>query len=193
MEQNKCDACGKVFDSKEQLMEHARMHKGNAKYSPRVSRVIISSIIGGVFGGILMLLVLMTGASAMGLPDTIFALVMGMGLGASMSSGVAVGVLAHFTVSIVAGAIFGAIVSYVKPIRLRSGPVSLVLGLVFGIVVYLVFFLPMAETVFASVMMKLMGVKAAMMLPDVLVVGFIGHIVYGLTLGTTAFYLGRKI
>lgn len=163
------------------------------KNTLRTSKVVTSSIIGGIIGGILMLLVLMAGAVGMGLSSTTFALVMGMGLGASMSSGVMVGVLAHFTVSIVAGAVFGGIVSYVKPLRLRSGPISLALGLVFGIVVYLVFFLPMAETVFASVMMNLMGAKAAMMLPDVLAVGFLGHLVYGLTLGATTFYLGRKI
>ena len=51
----------------------------------------------------------------------------------------------------------------------------------------------MAMTVFASVMMNIMGAKAAMMLPDVLVVGFIGHLLYGLALGATAFYIGRKL
>jgi hypothetical protein len=193
MEENKCEVCGNVFDSKAKLMEHAKVHMHGTKNTLRTSKVVTSSIIGGIIGGILMLLVLMAGAVGMGLSSTTFALVMGMGLGASMSSGVMVGVLAHFTVSIVAGAVFGGIVSYVKPLRLRSGPISLALGLVFGIVVYLVFFLPMAETVFASVMMNLMGAKAAMMLPDVLAVGFLGHLVYGLTLGATTFYLGRKI
>jgi len=193
MAENKCDVCGKVFDSKELLMEHAKVHMGNAKKGLRVRSVIISSIIGGIIGGILMLLVLMAGAVGMGLSATTFALIMGMGIGAPMSSAVMFGVLGHFTVSIVAGAIFGVIVSYVKPLGIRNGPRSLVLGVVFGIVVYLVFFLPMSVTVFASVMMKLMGAKASMMLPDVLVIGFIGHLLYGLALGATAFYVSRKI
>jgi hypothetical protein len=64
---------------------------------------------------------------------------------------------------------------------------------IFAIVVYLVFFLPMAMTVFASVMMKLMGAKASMMMPDVLVVGFIGHLLYGIALGVIAYYLSRKL
>ena len=63
----------------------------------------------------------------------------------------------------------------------------------FAIVVYVVFFLPMAMTVFASVMMNMMGAKAAMMLPDVLAVGFIGHLLYGLALGGIAFGISRKL
>jgi hypothetical protein len=191
MEENKCDACGQVFDSKVHLMEHAKVHNGNAKMDVKSSRVVISSVIGGIVGGVLMLIVLMAGAAGMGLPSDTFALIMGMGLGVSMGSAVMVGVLGHFTVSIVAGAIFGALVSYVKPLKLGKGPRSLALGLIFGIVVYLVFFLPMAMTVFSSVMMALMGAKAAMILPDVLVVGLIGHIVYGLTLGAITFYVGK--
>lgn len=193
MEENKCDKCGQVFDSKEHLMEHAKVHMGKAKMNIRSSRVVVSSVIGGIVGGVLMLIVLMLGAIGMGLPATTFAIIMGMGLGASMSSAVMIGILGHFTVSIVAGAIFGAIVSYIRPLRMKNGPISLVLGVVFAIVIYLVFFLPMAMTVFASVMMTLMGSKAAMMLPDVLVIGFIGHLTYGLALGATTFYLSRKL
>ena len=193
MTENKCDACGKVFDSKEFLMEHAKMHMGNAKKGLSARKVVMSSIIGGIIGGILMLMILMAGAAGMGLSPTTFALVMGMGLGASMGSAVMIGVLGHFIVGIVAGAIFGAIVSYAKPLKLKNGQRSLMLGLVFGIVLYVVFFLPMAMTVFASVMLSMMGAKAAMMLPDVLVIGFIGHILYGLALGATGFYVSRKL
>ena len=193
MTENKCDACGKVFDSKEFLMEHAKMHMGNAKKGLSARKVVMSSIIGGIIGGILMLMILMAGAAGMGLSPTTFALVMGMGLGASMGSAVMIGVLGHFIVGIVAGAIFGAIVSYAKPLKLKNGQRSLMLGLVFGIVLYVVFFLPMAMTVFASVMLSMMGAKAAMMLPDVLVIGFIGHILYGIALGATGFYVSRKL
>lgn len=193
MTENKCEACGKVFDSKELLMEHAKMHMNKANTGLGSSRVLISAIIGGIIGGILMLLVLMAGATGMGLSATTFALVMGMGLGASMGSAVMVGVLGHFMVSIVAGAIFGAVVSYVKPLRMKNGSRSLILGVAFAIVLYLVFFLPMAMTVFASVMMNMMGAKAGMMLSDVLAIGFIGHLLYGLALGETTFYVGRKL
>ncbi len=191
MEENKCEVCGNVFDTKAELMKHAKVHIGVMKNNLRTGKVVISSIIGGIVGGILMLIVLMAGAAGMGLPSTTFALIMGMGLGATMGSAEMVGVLGHFIVSIVAGAIFGALVSYVKPLRLGKAPRSLALGLIYGIVIYLVFFLPMAMTVFASVMMKLMGAKAAMMLPDVLVIGLIGHIVYGLTLGAITLYVGK--
>ena len=192
MTENKCNECGQVFVSKELLMEHAKMHMSNAKKDLSAGNVITSSIIGGIIGGILMLLVLMAGAARMGLSATTFALVMGMGLGASMGSAVMVGILGHFIVSIVAGAAFGTIVYYVKSLKLKDGQRSLILGLVFGIVLYLIFFLPMAITVFASVMMNLMGAKGALMLPDVLVIGFIGHVLYGLGLGATAFYVSRK-
>ena len=193
MAENKCEACGQVFASKELLMEHAKMHMGKVKMGLGARNMIISSIIGGIIGGILMLMVLMAGAAGMGLSATTFALVMGMGLGASMGSAVMVGVLGHFIVSVVAGATFGAIVSYVKPLKLKDGQRSLILGLVFGVVLYLVFFLPMAVTVFASVMMNLMGAKAAMILPDVLIIGVLGHLLYGLALGATAFYVSRKL
>ncbi|HLH85754.1 MAG TPA: C2H2-type zinc finger protein [Thermoplasmataceae archaeon] len=193
MTENKCDECGQVFASKELLMEHAKMHMGKAKVGFGAGKTIISSVIGGIIGGILMLLVLMAGAAGMGLSATTFALVMGMGLGAPMGSAVMVGVLGHFTVSIVAGAIFGAIVSYVKPLRLKNGVKSLGLGVAFAIVLYLVFFLPMAMAVFAPVMMNMMGAKAAMMLPDVLVIGFAGHVLYGLVLGPIAVGIGGKL
>jgi hypothetical protein len=193
MEENKCGECGQVFDSKAHLMDHAKVHMAHKKNDARISRIMLSSIIGGIIGGIFMLIVLMAGAAGMGLPDTTFALIMGMSLGASMSTGVAVGLVGHFTVAIVAGAIFGAIVSYVRLLRMRSGPVSILLGLIFGIVVYLIFFLPMAETVFAPIMMKTMGTNAAMMLPNVLLVGFIGHIIYGITLGAVAYFLSRRL
>ncbi|MDS0257594.1 hypothetical protein ApAK_07945 [Thermoplasmatales archaeon AK] len=183
MTENKCDECGQVFASKELLMEHAKMHMGKAKVGFGAGKTIISSVIGGIIGGILMLLVLMAGAAG----------IMGMGLGAPMGSAVMVGVLGHFTVSIVAGAIFGAIVSYVKPLRLKNGVKSLGLGVAFAIVLYLVFFLPMAMAVFAPVMMNMMGAKAAMMLPDVLVIGFAGHVLYGLVLGPIAVGIGGKL
>ena len=198
MTENKCEACGQVFESKEKLMEHAKVHMaskamGKTRASLSGRKVIISSIVGGIIGAILMLIVLMAGASGMGLSATTFALVMGMGLGASMGSAVMVGVLGHFTVSIVAGAIFGAVVSYVKPLRLKNGPRALALGLVFAVILYIVFFLPMAMTVFASVMMSIMGAGAATMLPNVLIIGFVGHLLYGLALGATTFYVGNKI
>ena len=72
-----------------------------------------------------------------------------------------------------------------QPLRAHVPPIAIVL--------YLVFFLPMAMTVFASVMMNLMGNKAAMMLPNVLLIGLIGHILYGFALGATAFYVGKKL
>ena len=193
MTENKCDECGQVFYSKELLTDHSKIHMSKAKASFSARKTVASSIIGGIIGGILMLLVLMAGAAGMGLPADTFALVMGMGLGASMGSAVMAGILGYFTVSIVPGAIFGAIVSYVKPLRLKSGAKSLGLGVAFAIVVYVVFFLPMAMTVFASVMMNMMGAKAAMMLPDVLAVGFIGHLLYGLALGGIAFGISRKL
>lgn len=196
MTENKCDVCGQVFDSKEKLMEHAKTHMGMAKLKPgklSTKHVIVSSIIGGILGGIAMLIVLMIGAVAMGLGASDFAMIMGISLGASMATATAVGTVGHFVVAIVAGAIFGAIVSYVKQLNLKTAGRSPLLGLIFGIVLYIVFFLPMAYLAFAPVMMHLMGSKAAMMLPDVLAVGFIGHVFYGLVLGTTAFYVGGKI
>ncbi|HKJ97079.1 MAG TPA: hypothetical protein VJ944_05000 [Thermoplasmataceae archaeon] len=197
MTENRCDVCGMSFGSKESLMEHAKMHmgSGNTRTGPgklTTRGVITSSVVGGILGGIVMLIVLMVGAMGMGLSATTFAMVMGMGLGASMGAATAVGVVSHFVVAIVAGGIFGAIVSFVKPLGLKTAGRAPILGLVFGIVMFLVFFLPMAMAVFAPVMMHLMDPKAAMMLPDVLVTGFIGHILFGLVLGTVAFYFGRK-
>ena len=134
MTENTCDVCSMSFDSKESLIDHAKLHMKNVKTVTNSGRALISAVIGGIVGGVLMLLVLMGGASGMGLSSTTFALVMGMGLGASMGSAVMIGVLGHFIVSIVAGAIFGAIVSYVKPFRMKSGPRSIGLGVAFAIV-----------------------------------------------------------
>ena len=75
--------------------------------------------------------------------------------------------------------------------RLTSIGKSLGLGIVAGLVLYLVFFLPLAMTSFAKVMMMLMGPKASMMMGSVLAVGLTGHLVYGLIVGGVAYFIAK--
>lgn len=148
-----------------------------------MKRNLTGGMVSGLVGGILMMIALLAGASSMGLKMPAFFLVMGMSFGAGMGSAVAVGLLLHYIVALVAGAIFGVLTFVVKAFRIKSGRSGLMLGLIYGIVVYLVFFLPMALVSFAPVMMKIMGPMASQLMGSVLVVGLVGHIIYGLTLG----------
>jgi len=165
----------------------------NNKENIRPGNIIISSIIGGILGGIVMVIVLMIGAMTLSLPPTAFPMVMGMALGASINNAIIVGIIAHFVVSIVIGVIFGAIVSYIRPLNLKSSKKALGLGLDAGLIVYLVAFIPVAMFMFAPVMIHMMGSSAATILPDVLGIAVIGHILYGLILGISAFKIGVRL
>ncbi len=185
------------FESKDKLMEHARVHMGNkqvssgnmTKYNAR--KVIGGSVAGAIIGGIAMAIILLAGASAMGLPAATFFMIIGITLGSGMMSATAIGLIGHFVVAVVVGIIFGAVVLYARPLRLTSIGKSLGLGIVAGLVLYLVFFLPLAMTSFAKVMMMLMGPKASMMMGSVLAVGLTGHLVYGLIVGGVAYFIAK--
>ena len=186
------------FESKDKLMEHAQMHMSNKSTSSgrlmeyNARKVIGGSIAGAIIGGIVMAIILLAGASAMGLPAATFFMIIGITLGSGMTSATAIGLAGHFVVAIVAGIIFGAVVLYARPLRLTSMGKSLGLGVAAGLVLYLVFFLPLAMTSFAKVMMMLMGSKASMMMGDVLTVGLIGHLAYGLIIGGIAYYIAKR-
>jgi hypothetical protein len=197
MSENVCEQCGMEFESKDKLMEHARVHMGNkqvssgnmTKYNAR--KVIGGSVAGAIIGGIAMAIILLAGASAMGLPAATFFMIIGITLGSGMMSATAIGLIGHFVVAVVVGIIFGAVVLYARPLRLTSIGKSLGLGIVAGLVLYLVFFLPLAMTSFAKVMMMLMGPKASMMMGSVLAVGLTGHLVYGLIVGGVAYFIAK--
>ncbi|WP_231918271.1 hypothetical protein [Saccharolobus solfataricus] len=78
-----------------------------------------------------------------------------------MSNAVAVGMIAHFVVSIVIGVIFGVIVLYVRQLNLTFSLKALGLGLATGLIVYVVVFIPVAMTMFAPVMIHFLGSMAA--------------------------------
>lgn len=187
------------FNSREKLMDHAmHMHgMGNqpemeSKGGKSLKRIPIGgAVFGGVIGGIVMAIILAAGGMMLGTGAVGMFMVIGMSLGAGMMAAASVGLVLHFVVAIVAGLIFGIAIYAIKPFRNISSTRGLGLGALYGIIVYLVFFLPMAIKVLSPTMMHLMGPKASMMMGTVLAIAFIGHLLYGLILGFTTFFFAR--
>ena len=188
-----------TFNSKEELMDHATNMHGigkqpemESKQETGLRRIPIGgAVLGGVIGGIVMAIIPAAGGMMLGTGAAGMFMMIGMGLGAGMMTATLVGLVLHFVVAIVTGLIFGISVYAVKPFRKISSARGLGLGALYGIIVYLVFFLPMAMKVLAPTMMHLMGPKASMILGTVLAIAFIGHLLYGLILGFSTFFFAR--
>ncbi|MDG6917982.1 MAG: C2H2-type zinc finger protein [Nitrososphaerota archaeon] len=142
--------------------------------SSLASRTIIFALLGGFIGS----LVLAGVASMMpvnGNPFFVDAVMM-MGVTGSMAS--AAGWILNLVTGLIIGAIFGAIVTYVRPLRLDTVAKGLGLGAVAGVVVWIVFFIPLANALASSMGMTLMGMGTTMIGGS-----FLGHLIFGLILG----------
>ena len=142
--------------------------------SPSTSRTIGLALLGGFIGS----LVLAGVASTMpvnGNPFFVDAVMM-MGITGSMAS--AAGWIMNLVTGLIIGAIYGAIVISVRQLWTNTLAKGLGLGAVAGVVVWAVFFLPMANALASSMGMTLMGMGSTMIGGS-----FLGHLIFGLILG----------
>ena len=138
------------------------------------SRTLGFALLGGSIGS----LVLAGIASMMpvnGNPFFVDAVMM-MGVTGTMAS--AAGWMMNLVTGLVIGAAFGAAVVYVRRLRADTIAKGLGLGAVAGALVWVVFFLPMANALASSMHMSLMAMGSTMVGGS-----FLGHLIFGLVLG----------
>ena len=146
--------------------------KSNVKYA--TSKGVVYGILGGFIGAIIL-----GGVASMmpinGVPFFVAAVMM-MGIMGSMAT--AAGWLMHLITGLIIGAIFGVIVTKVRQLQASNIARGLGFGAVAGIIVWIVFFVPMASALASSMHMSLMSMGATMIGGS-----FIGHLIFGLVLG----------
>lgn len=156
--------------------------------SNSLSRMVGGGVVGGVVGGTIMTLILIASKAMMGLP----ALADFMVMGAFVGGGVGEGFAAHYFVAVIAGVLFAAVTYGVASLRMDSARKSAVLGLVLGLVLFFLLFVPVLMLGFSPIMMAMMGAGAAAMLPMVITIGFIEHLLYGLSVSAVVYAVARK-
>lgn len=138
------------------------------------SRTVGFALLGGFIGS----LVLAGIASMMpvnGNPFFVDAVMM-MGIGGSMA--IAAGWVMNLITGLVVGAVFGVLVLKVRQLRTSTITRGIGLGAIAGVVVWAVFFIPMANALASSMGMSLMGMGATMIGGSLF-----GHLLFGLILG----------
>jgi NADH:quinone reductase (non-electrogenic) len=138
------------------------------------SRTLGFALLGG-FIGALVLGLIATMMPINGVPFFVAAVMM---MGIMGSTATAAGWMMHLITGLIIGAIFGALVYKVRQLRANTIGRGLGLGAVSGIVVWIVFFIPMANALASSMGMSLMGMGATMIGGS-----FLGHLIFGLVLG----------
>ncbi|GBC69658.1 hypothetical protein HRbin01_01360 [archaeon HR01] len=152
------------------------------------SRIAGGGIAGGVLGGTVMTLILIASKAMVGLP----ALTDFMVMGAFVGGGVGEGFAAHYLVAVVGGALFAVVTYGVASLRLNNIRKSVLLGLLLGIVLFFLLFIPVLMFGFSPIMMAMMGGGAAAMLPMVVAIGFVEHLLYGVTVSALVYASTRK-
>jgi DNA-directed RNA polymerase subunit RPC12/RpoP len=146
--------------------------KSNVQYT--TSRGVSYGLLGGLIGAIIL------GGIALMMPINgvpfFVAAVMMMGITGSMAT--VAGWLMHLMTGLIVGAFFGVIVSKVRQLRANSMAKGLGLGALAGIIVWIVFFVPMASALASSMHMSLMSMGATMIGGSLL-----GHVIFGLVMG----------
>lgn len=130
--------------------------KSNVQYA--TSRGVVYGLLGGFIGAIIL-----GGRASMmpiaGHPFFVDAVMM-MGITGSMDT--AAGWIMNQITGLIIGAIFGVIVVKVKQLQASNMAKGLGFGAAAGIIVWIVFFLPMASALASSMGMSLMGMGSTM-------------------------------
>lgn len=158
-------------------------------------RRIYAGIIGGLVGGFTMEIPMVFLAVMLGMPTDSFPSLLGMLFGAKSESASIVGMAIHLLVGMAIGAIFGAIIGTSKKLGINGFKKGIGLGTIPGMIAMGVIGLPVLFVFIPPVMMKMM----LMMNPQVteqiamqqlqgmqilmLIGTFVGHVIYGVTLG----------
>ena len=172
------------------------------KISPR--KRIYAGITGGLVGGITMEIPMVILAIVMGMPVDSFQSLLGMLFGSKPESASLVGMGIHLFVGMAIGAIFGIIADSSKKLRINGFKRGIGLGIIPGMIAMIIIGLPVLFVFIPPVMMKMI----LMMNPQIteqiamqqlqgiqmlMIIGtFVGHIIYGITLGATFTAIVRK-
>ncbi len=160
-------------------------------------RGVIYGIIGGIAGGTVMLIPMMTMMSMFGLPSDLFPTLVGMMVGQQIQNAAMAGIGVHYLASIVIGAIFGMVVGTINKLQIRGFGKGISLGIVAGVIAFVVLFVP-AMTSMAPQMMNLMKMmnpgmddqsimtQLQNMQPAIFAGSFLAHVIYGTVLGAVA-------
>ena len=148
-----------------------------------ISKGVSYGLLGGFIGAIIL------GGIALMMPINgvpfFVAAVMMMGITGSMAT--AAGWVMHLITGLIIGAIFGAVVTKVPKLQASNLAKGLGLGAAAGIIVWVVFFVPMASLSASSMHMSLMSMGATMIGGS-----FLGHLIFGLVLGGIVGFLLPK-
>lgn len=151
--------------------------------------------------------ILVAAMMMMGMPPLMIFMVMGAAFGGNAGTGIVL----HFLTGIIFGAIFGLGVTFLPRFFPTSVRKSAGLGTLYGLVVYGVFFLPIAMLAFAPAMVNLLAMNIAMMnpgmthaadltmaqsqaqglMPSVLGIAFLSHLLFGAVVGLSTYLLVR--
>ncbi|TBR23129.1 MAG: hypothetical protein EPO63_06195 [Candidatus Nitrosotenuis sp.] len=166
----------------------------NKTISPK--KRIYAGIIGGLIGGLTMEIPMVILAMMMGMPIDSFPFLLGLLFGSKPESASVVGMVTHLLVGMAIGAIFGIIVGSSKKLAINGFKKGVGLGIIPGMIVMVIIGLPILFVFIPPVMTKMMfmmnpqiteqivmqqmqGVQMLMLIGT-----FVGHIIYGVTLGT---------
>ena len=217
----KCSACGAVFETKEQLMEHAgTAHSRGTKprWPPAVNRgsYFRWAALGGLLGGIGMAVVMMIAGQA--LVGSGLAVVSSLGValfgGSPSGMGATVGGLGiHLLAAVLIGLVIAGVTLAVRNraagrLAITDAKRGTVLGLLAGVVVWLIWGLPlmlvmlipaMEAVMMATPVNGMMPTQAALMsmlqsiLLPLMAAWFVAHLVYGGIWGAvTGYAAGRR-
>ncbi len=156
---------------------------------------IYAGIIGGLIGGFTMEIPMVFLALMIGMPIDSFPSLLGLLFGSKPEFASVVGMAIHLFVGMAIGAIFGVVVSTSKKLGINGFKKGIGLGIIPGMIAMGVIGLPVLFVFIPPVMMKML----LMMNPQIteqiamqqlqgmqmlmLVGTFVGHIIYGVTLG----------
>ena len=156
---------------------------------------IYAGIIGGLVGGFTMEIPMVFLAVMLGMPTDSFPSLLGMLFGARPEFASIIGLVIHLLVGMAIGAIFGAIVGTSKKLAVNGFKKGIGLGIIPGMIAMGVIGLPVLFIFIPPVMMKMMlmtnpqiteqiAMQQLQGMQMLMLIGtFVGHVIYGVTLG----------
>jgi hypothetical protein len=164
-------------------------------------RRIAGAVVGGIVAGLVMAVIFIVGSIALGIPALTVGYVFGWAVGYTALDLMTViaGMLAHLVVSIVGAQVFLGIVAGAS--RRNLGRLSFttygraaLLGVIFGFVMWLVYWIPMADFVLIPAFQSILGMATwTRVAPAMAAAGFVTHLVYGAVFAVIIFAIGGPI
>lgn len=169
-------------------------------------KTIALGSISGLIGGFAMLLFFALTGLIIGIEADILSMARGMHFGVNdRTEAFILGIGMHLLTSVILGGIFGLLISKIMMLRVTNSKKGIIEGLIMAIVVFVVLYIP---TTFFMVQPNLSEIislhkevnnpteinkTVQATIPDLLGIGFMAHIVFGIVLGYTIALFRRLI